>query len=94
MRSSSDAAMNDDLYAFRAQHAAFVKRRRILTAAGADPRLASALANLGIESVEMLRAEAWEGPGGLRERLTKCRLVGDHMLQAAEEFRRRAGAEP
>ena len=85
--------MGDHLLAFRASHAAFVTRRRALVAAGAGPRLASALANVGVGSLEALSGEVWEGPGGLCERLARSPRVGAHLLTAAEEFLRRAKAE-
>jgi hypothetical protein len=84
--------MDQDLQSFKASHAAFIERRRALVAAGADPKLASALANAGVENVEFLSGETWEGSGGLRERLAGARLVGHGLLVAAEAFLRRARA--
>jgi len=89
----SDAAQD-----FQARHELFLQARRRLCAEGASPRLASALANLGIDSLAALQLYPWDGPGGLRLRLVGRRLVGPRLLREARRFhdqlRANSGPEP
>jgi hypothetical protein len=57
--------------------------RARLIAEGVSPSLASALANLGVDSVDALEHEVWDGPDGLGFRLSQRRLVGPVQLKAA-----------
>ena len=71
---------------YQSRHAAFVAARRTLVAAGVPPRLASALASVGVRDLDDLRRQRWTGRKGLRAKLESQRLVGPSTLQAAAEW--------
>jgi hypothetical protein len=78
------SAEPDRLTAFRAGYDRFMQFRARLVDEGVSPALASALANLGFDSLEALQREVWGGPGGLGVRLSQRRLVGPVQLEAAK----------
>ena len=69
---------------FLAGHGRFVQRRRALLGEGASPRVASALANLGVETLAALADETWEGPDGLAVRLARQRWIGEGLIRAVK----------
>jgi hypothetical protein len=72
----------DRLAVFRAGYDRFMQFRARLVDEGVPPALASALANLGFDSLAALQHEVWGGPGGLGVRLSQRRLVGPVQLKA------------
>jgi hypothetical protein len=77
------SAEPDQLAAFRAGYDRFMRCRARLIAEGVSSSLASVLANLGVDCVDALKHEVWDGPDGLGVRLSQRRLVGPVQLKAA-----------
>jgi len=71
----------------RLSYSEFLDGRLALREAGVPPRVASALANAGVTSLEDLRARAWDGREGLREQLAQARHVGQSTLKEIERWR-------
>ncbi|MBV9509188.1 MAG: hypothetical protein JO303_02765 [Caulobacteraceae bacterium] len=71
----------------RLSYPEFLDARLVLREAGVPPRVASALANAGVTSLEDLRARPWDGREGLREQLAQARHVGQSTLTEIERWR-------